>query len=135
MKTEITIGAGNKNFDRVLLVIQGIVSITFLIFAFLHENAVVLFLLFSFGIAFECIRLLSKNYVTYQNSHFIVRGLFKERARIRADQFESLSTSAFSIPFSNALMLSFRNGQRFKIMGGTSHREDIEKLIKDLIRR
>jgi hypothetical protein len=134
MKTEIRIGAGNVNFDRVLLVIQGIIVITFLVLALLYENAVILFVLFSIGIAFECFRMFKRNYVTYQDSYFIVRGLFKERARIRADQFESLSSSRVSIPFSNELIVSFRNGQRFKMMGGASRREDIEKLIKDLIR-
>lgn len=135
MKTEIRIGAGNQNFDRVLLVIQGVILITFLVFAFLYENAAVLLIFFAIGVAFECFRMFKRNYVTYQDSYFIVRGLFKERARIRADQFESLSSSPFgtSIPFSNQLILSFKNGRRFKIMGGASKREDIEKLIKDLI--
>jgi len=135
METEIRIGAGNRNFDRLLLIIQGIILIIFLVFALLYENAVILYLFIFIGIAFEYYyRMFKRNYLTYHNAYFIVRGLVKERARIRADEFEGLSASAFGIPFSSQLIISFKNGQRFRIMGGASRREDIEKLIKGLIK-
>lgn len=129
----IRIGAGNKNVDKVILIFQGFVLLIMLVFAVLFENGVLLLTLFSIGILFECYRILKRNYVTYEDAHFVVRGLFSERARISAGQFDNLSSSIVSIPFSNELIISFKNGQRFKIVGGSSKREDIERLINDLI--
>jgi len=135
MKNEIRIGAGNRNFDRIVLMLQGVVFIVFLVLAFSYENAVVLFVLITIGIAIECFKMGRRNYITFTGSFFVVRGLFKERARISADLFESVLPSPFgrSIPFSNSLIISFKNGLQFKMMGGAARVEDINKLIKDLI--
>ena len=134
METETRIGVRNRNVDRLLFAGQGVILVTFFIFALLYEKAFALFLFMLAGVGFECFRMSKRNYVTYRDSYFIVRSLFKERARIRADQFEGVLSPRYSIiPFSNELIISFKNGRNFKIMAGMSQRET-EKLINDLIK-
>ena len=67
--------------------------------------------------------------------NFIVEGIFRERARIGSDLFESVSkpTIGMSMPLSNVMILTFKNGLTFRFRGGAQSREDIQELIRDLI--
>jgi hypothetical protein len=66
---------------------------------------------------------------------FIIEGVFGEKARLDKTLFENLSSPSLisSKPFSNDLIIHFKNGLSFEFIGGPRNKGELEILIRHLI--
>lgn len=135
MNNKVRIGAGSKIFDRVLLVFELMIVLVLIVLSFMYQDAIY-FLLVSIGVTIiQFITMGARNYVSFENGNFIIEGVFKRKEIISGDNFSDITEPPFgtTIPFSNNFMLNFKNGQRFRILGGASTKTEIEQQIVGLI--
>lgn len=65
-----------------------------------------------------------------QGDNFVLDHVFKQRVLIKKNQYKEISTSLLSIPFSNELIIHFKDGKSFKFMGGVSKIVELEEIIR-----
>lgn len=133
MNKKVRIGSGNKNFDEIMFYIQGLILLVLGILALYNPKSILLFLIFLLGSAIQLLMKMRLSYVSYLDGEFIVERIFRREKRLRADLYKNVSRVTVSIPFSNVLSIDFENGERFRILGGTSKIDSVKTHIDELV--
>ena len=81
------------------------------------------------------VRRVSFSYITFERGNFVIENLLNKKSVLRSDLFDRLFRSNFSLPFENALWIHFKNGERYKIIGGLKRWDEVEAQIESLIKK
>ena len=129
MNDLIRIGAGNKTFDLLNLGINAVVIILLSGLAFFNRNWLYFLAIFILVSGFHTLSAMERHYVFIQGDHFIIDHIVKPSVLIKKDLYKGISRPLLSIPFSNELIIHFKDGKSFRMMGGVSKIEELEKRI------
>ena len=124
------VGLGNKAVDRFLLVFN---VLLFSGSALLFHRYLFLVPVMAVIAGFNCLRIVSKYYISYSDGYFIVDHVFRRHRMIKSDQYVRVSADPISLPFSNTMVIHFRNGLSYSFNGGLQNFRRIDMVIKRLL--
>jgi hypothetical protein len=128
----IRVGAGNKTFDRFNLAFFGVIIILFATLSFVNISWVYFPGIFSLISAVHAILMTRRYYIYMIDDNIIVDHVFKKQFVIDKSLYKEISLSLFSIPFSNELIIHFKNGKSFRFQGGTSRIAELHSMIANV---
>jgi hypothetical protein len=135
MNKHIQIGAGSKTLDRISFISGSAILLALLIFSFGNNSLGIAALIFGTIHLINITRISRKYYVFLQGDHFIVDHFFKRAKVIEKVQYNRVSQDPMTIPFSNVLVIHFKNGDRYRIQGGLSTASTLNIKIKEYLSR
>lgn len=133
MNKKVRIGSGNKSYDEITLCVQGLISLVLGMFSLYNPKSILLFLIFLLGSVIQLMMKMRLSYISFLNDEFIVERLFRREKRLSAELYTNVRRVTVSIPFLNALSIDFENGEKFRILGGTSKIDSIKAHIDELV--
>jgi hypothetical protein len=128
----IQIGTGGKILDFITLILQVIFLLGFTLMLIDHSDGWILIGGLAIVLLADVIRKFNTYYLFYDSGFFLVENLFQSRRKIKAHLYERISQSKRSIPFSNSVIVHFKNGESFKISGGTLTLNELDEQIRNL---
>jgi hypothetical protein len=128
----IQIGTGGKILDFITLILQVIVLLGFTLMLIDHSDGWILIVGLAIVLLVDVVRKFNTHYIFYDSGFFLVENLFQSKRKIKANLYERISPSKGSIPFSNNVIVHFKNGESFKFSGGTLTLSELDEQIRNL---
>jgi hypothetical protein len=128
----IQIGTGGKILDFITLILQVIFLLGFTLMLIGHSDGWILIIGLAIVLLVDVVRKLNTYYIFYDSGFFLVENLFQSKRKIKANLYERISQSKGSIPFSNTVVVHFKNGESFKFSGGTLTLNQLDEQIRNL---